>query len=101
VIFSALAKRLADNAGLAKEVGAVLQFAVDGRSWLVDLTTAPGTVREGADAKAAAVLTVSDDDLVSLSKGEQTAKSLYQHGQLRVDGDVSYAHKLGMLNKLV
>jgi 3-hydroxyacyl-CoA dehydrogenase/3a,7a,12a-trihydroxy-5b-cholest-24-enoyl-CoA hydratase len=100
-IFAALGKRLSETPGLAKEVGTVLQFAVDGRAWTVDLTTTPGSVREGADSKAACVLTVSDEDFVALCKGEQTAKSLYQHGQLKVDGDVHFAHKLGMLNKLV
>ena len=30
-----------------------------------------------------------------------SAKDLYQHGKLRVDGDVSVAHRLGLLKGLV
>jgi 3-hydroxyacyl-CoA dehydrogenase/3a,7a,12a-trihydroxy-5b-cholest-24-enoyl-CoA hydratase len=100
-IFTGLSKRLAENPSLAREVGAVLQFNVDGKSWVLDLASVPGSVREGTDAKAAAVLTISDADLVALSKGEESAKSLYQHGQLQVAGDVRLAHNLGLLNKLV
>ena len=40
-------------------------------------------------------------ELVALVTGKATAKSLYQHGQLKVDGDVSVAHRLGFLNKLI
>jgi 3-hydroxyacyl-CoA dehydrogenase/3a,7a,12a-trihydroxy-5b-cholest-24-enoyl-CoA hydratase len=94
-------KVLEKKAASSPAPAAIAAPAVDGRAWTVDLTTTPGSVREGADSKAACVLTVSDEDFVALCKGEQTAKSLYQHGQLKVDGDVHFAHKLGMLNKLV
>jgi len=47
---------------------------------------------------AVATLTMKDADLAQLSAGN--AKSLYQHGQLRVDGDVSVAHRLGFLKGL-
>jgi len=47
---------------------------------------------------AVTVLTIKDADLAGLSAGN--AKSLYQHGQLRVDGDVSVAHRLGFLKGL-
>jgi hypothetical protein len=30
-------------------------------------------------------------------RGEADVKSLYQHGKLRVDGDVHVAHRLGIL----
>ncbi len=94
VIFTQLAKRLADNPGLQNEVRATVKFVVDG----LEQTFAIG----GNDPKRVdATLTISDADLVSLVTGKATAKSLYQHGQLKVDGDVSVAHRLGFLNKLV
>ena len=56
----------------------------------------------GKDPKVVdATLTINDADLVALCSGKTPAKSLFQHGQLRVDGDVSVAHRLGFLNKLV
>jgi 3-hydroxyacyl-CoA dehydrogenase/3a,7a,12a-trihydroxy-5b-cholest-24-enoyl-CoA hydratase len=101
-IFKALADRLAKNAGLAKEVGVVLQFNVTNpkASWVVDLTGA-GSVREGSEAKAGAALRVDDADLVALCKDPARARDLYQHGKLRVDGDVRVAHKLGFLKDLI
>jgi 3-hydroxyacyl-CoA dehydrogenase/3a,7a,12a-trihydroxy-5b-cholest-24-enoyl-CoA hydratase len=103
-IFKALADRLAKNPGLAKEVGAVLQFTIKNpdASWVVDLTGA-GAVREGTDPKAATGLRIDDADLAALCKGADlpaAAQDLYQHGKLRVDGDVRLAHKLSFLKDL-
>jgi len=93
-IFAALAKRLADNPGLAQEVRATVKFVVEGNAQ----TFALG----GADAgKPDATLSITDADFAALASGKASAKSLYQHGQLKVDGDVSVAHRLGFLNKLV
>jgi 3-hydroxyacyl-CoA dehydrogenase/3a,7a,12a-trihydroxy-5b-cholest-24-enoyl-CoA hydratase len=98
-IFDALGKRLADNPKLASEIGAVVQFSVGDKSWVADFGSKP-VVKEGADSKAAAVVTLTDEDLTALVKG-QGVQSLYQHGQLRVDGDVRVAHKLGILKDLI
>jgi len=101
LVFKALGERLAKNPGIAKEVGAVLQFDVKGtdKSWTVDLTGA-GVVREGRDPKAATVLRIADEDLAALCKDPGAARDLYQHGKLRVDGEVRLAHKLGFLKDL-
>ena len=48
----------------------------------------------GSD-KEGAVITINDEDLTALAK-DASPYSLYQHGQLRVDGDVRLAHKLGI-----
>jgi 3-hydroxyacyl-CoA dehydrogenase/3a,7a,12a-trihydroxy-5b-cholest-24-enoyl-CoA hydratase len=101
-VFKALAERLAKNPSLAREVGACIQFDVTGpdASWVVDLTGA-GAVREGKDSKATTRLRVADGDLVALCKDPPSARDLYQHGTLRVDGDVRVAHKLTFLKDLV
>jgi 3-hydroxyacyl-CoA dehydrogenase/3a,7a,12a-trihydroxy-5b-cholest-24-enoyl-CoA hydratase len=94
-------ERFAKKPGLAKEVGAVVQFDVKNpdRSWVVDLTGA-GAVREGTDAKATTVLRISDGDLTTICRDPGAARDLYQQGKLRVDGDVRVAHKLGFLKDL-
>jgi 3-hydroxyacyl-CoA dehydrogenase/3a,7a,12a-trihydroxy-5b-cholest-24-enoyl-CoA hydratase len=46
-----------------------------------------------------ATLTISDADLPALATGN--VKSLYQHGKLKVDGDVTVAHRLGFLKGLI
>ncbi|MBL8601639.1 MAG: SDR family NAD(P)-dependent oxidoreductase [Myxococcales bacterium] len=52
---------------------------------------------EGKAPGAAAVLTLRDESFDALLGGRQSAKELYQHGLLRVDGDVRLAHKLASL----
>jgi 3-hydroxyacyl-CoA dehydrogenase/3a,7a,12a-trihydroxy-5b-cholest-24-enoyl-CoA hydratase len=49
----------------------------------------------------AATITISDADFVALVSGKATAKSLFQFGKLKVDGDVSVAHRLGFLKGLI
>ncbi|MBA3454455.1 MAG: SCP2 sterol-binding domain-containing protein, partial [Deltaproteobacteria bacterium] len=93
-IFAALTKRIAENPGVASEVRATLKFVVDGN----EQTFALG----GKDPKKVdATVTITDADLVALTTGKATAKSLYQFGKLRVDGDVSVAHRLGFLKALI
>jgi 3-hydroxyacyl-CoA dehydrogenase/3a,7a,12a-trihydroxy-5b-cholest-24-enoyl-CoA hydratase len=93
-IFAALTKRLADNPGLQNEVRATLKFVVEGNEQVFAIGGADGK-------KVDATLTISDSDLANLVTGKTTAKSLYQHGQLKVDGDVSVAHRLGFLKALI
>jgi 3-hydroxyacyl-CoA dehydrogenase/3a,7a,12a-trihydroxy-5b-cholest-24-enoyl-CoA hydratase len=99
-VFKALAERLASTPALASEVGQVVQFKLRDpeRSFVVDLT-GKGAVREGSDPKAAVTFTLDDADLAALSK-KDGARDLYQHGKLRVDGDVRLAQKLSFLNGL-
>ena len=99
-IFEALGKRLSDNPKLASEIGAVVQFSVEGKSWVADFGAKPN-VKEGADPKAAASITFNDEDLTALVKGQKTAVDLFMRGQLRVDGDVRLAQKLAVLKDLI
>ncbi|HEX3343508.1 MAG TPA: SCP2 sterol-binding domain-containing protein, partial [Polyangiaceae bacterium] len=103
-ILKALGERLAKSPTLAKEYGVVIQLDVKNpqgdTSWVIDLTGS-GAVREGKDAKATTVLRIDDADLVALAKDPAQAQSLYQHGKLRVDGDVRPATKLSFLKDLV
>ena len=94
-VFKALADRLAANPALASELGAVVQFHVTGPDgqWVVD----GSKVTAGRNSAAAAFLTLSDEDLAALAAGTADAKALFQHGRLRVDGDVRVAHRLGVL----
>ncbi|MEP6860427.1 MAG: SCP2 sterol-binding domain-containing protein, partial [Deltaproteobacteria bacterium] len=87
--FAALDKRLSENKNLAGEVRAKVTFKV----------TDPAFEKTyDLGGTSVTTLTIKDADLAQLSAGN--AKSLYQHGQLRVDGDVSVAHRLGFLKGL-
>ncbi|MFT3693631.1 MAG: SDR family NAD(P)-dependent oxidoreductase [Kofleriaceae bacterium] len=88
--FAALDKRLAENKNLASEVRGKVTFKVTDPAF-------EKTYELGGDTVT--TLTIKDSDLAGLAAGN--TKSLYQHGQLRVDGDVSVAHRLGFLKGLV
>ncbi len=92
-IFAALDKRFADNPALEQELRATVKLVVDGNTKELPF---------GADPKKLdATVTISDGDLVELVTGKATAKSLFQFGKLRVDGDVTVAHRLGFLKGLI
>jgi 3-hydroxyacyl-CoA dehydrogenase/3a,7a,12a-trihydroxy-5b-cholest-24-enoyl-CoA hydratase len=97
-IFHSLAERLGKTPNLAKEVGAKVNVIVGDDFWHLDLT-GPGTVTKGK-AIADVALTLSDDDLVALAKGENL-RELYQHGRIRIDGDPRIARKLDIFKGLV
>ncbi|HEX5752694.1 MAG TPA: SDR family NAD(P)-dependent oxidoreductase [Archangium sp.] len=101
-IFKALGERLAQKPELARELGAVIQFHVTEPqgSWVVDGRDTPG-VREGKAGKADLTLRLSDEDLAALVQDPQAVQRLYQHGKLRVDGDVRVASRLGFLKQLI
>ncbi len=102
-VFAALEKRLAENPKLRGEVQAVVQFYVkdpDGE-WAVDLASATPSLKKGEAEAATAKLIVSDDDLGALARGEVGAQELYQRGKLRVDGDITVAHRLGFMKGLI
>jgi 3-hydroxyacyl-CoA dehydrogenase/3a,7a,12a-trihydroxy-5b-cholest-24-enoyl-CoA hydratase len=101
-IFGKLKERLAQNANLASEVSAVLQFKTrsPAGAWVVDLKSKPASVREGSANDAVATITLDDEDLAALAQSTDGGRSLYQHGKVRIDGDAHYAQKLSFLKGL-
>lgn len=102
-IFAALGKKLQDDKSAAKGLSQVLQFNISGpdASWTVDFSVSPAVVKQGTAEQAAAVLGISDANLVALVKGTADIAKLFQRGDLRVDGDVSLARQLTFLNGLI
>ncbi len=100
-IFAALGKLLTLQPNLADELGAALAFAIGDQRWVVGGAAGKGSVSLGAATEAAATFTLADEHLVALVSGARSAQDLYQHGDLRVDGDVRFAHKLGIFKGLL
>ena len=101
VVFKALAEQVA--AGEFNLPGnPLLQFRMTDpeSNWVVNLASTPAEIKEDIDESASATFTLSDDHLLALAKGERTVKDLYQHGELRVDGDMQLAHHLEQLKGL-
>ncbi len=88
--FDTLAKKLAKTSGLA----GVIQFHVTDPEgdWLVDL--AGQSVEQDKAKDAGAVVTVADGRFADWVEGKQTLRTLYQKGELRVDGDVALVRQL-------
>jgi len=101
-VIEALKKALADNPGLAGEVKAVveLRIADPDSGWTLSLKDG-AEVSEGLATSPDCTLTLADEDLHSLCTGAESLQALFQTGKLRIDGDVSVAHRLGFLGKLV
>lgn len=100
-LFAALEKRLAEDK--VSGLNQVFQFNVrePDASFTVDFSVTPPKVGSGSNDKAAVILGISDSNLLALAKGERELRDLYQHGDLRVDGNAALAHKLSFLNGLV
>jgi 3-hydroxyacyl-CoA dehydrogenase/3a,7a,12a-trihydroxy-5b-cholest-24-enoyl-CoA hydratase len=88
--FAALQKRLADNPALKNEVRANVTFKI---------ADPDATQTFDLGGTTPTTLTIADADLPGLAAGN--VRSLYQHGKLRVDGDVTAAHRLGFLKGLI
>jgi 3-hydroxyacyl-CoA dehydrogenase/3a,7a,12a-trihydroxy-5b-cholest-24-enoyl-CoA hydratase len=100
-VIAALKERLTKNPALAKEVGAVITFKVkDGPAFTADLQSASPAIKDGADAKATTTITLTDDALFELAKSG-AVQSLYQHGEVRIDGSMKPVHRLGFFKQLV
>ena len=69
--------------------------------WVIDLKNEPPALKTGETDRPTTVLTIADEDLESLAKGETSAQALFQTGKLRVDGDVQPAHRLSFLKGLI
>jgi 3-hydroxyacyl-CoA dehydrogenase/3a,7a,12a-trihydroxy-5b-cholest-24-enoyl-CoA hydratase len=101
-IFERLTARLAENPALAGDVQAKIVFVVTDpdAAWTVDLKAAPGSVTAGAADDADTTITVTDDDLAALTGPEGDARAMFQRGQLRVDGDMAAATRIGFMKHL-
>ena len=100
-VIAALKKALADNPGLAAEVNAVveLRIADPDSGWTLKLKGG-AEVTQGLADSPDCTLTLTDEDLHTLATGAESLQALFQAGKLRVDGDVSVAHRLGFFSKL-
>jgi 3-hydroxyacyl-CoA dehydrogenase/3a,7a,12a-trihydroxy-5b-cholest-24-enoyl-CoA hydratase len=101
-IIEKIKKRIEENKSLVSEVGAVIELRVKDPEnvYTIDLKNGGGSVKSGKADKADVTLVVSDADLSALAASGGKLQSFYQHGKVRVDGDVRAASKLTFLSKL-
>jgi 3-hydroxyacyl-CoA dehydrogenase/3a,7a,12a-trihydroxy-5b-cholest-24-enoyl-CoA hydratase len=100
-ILAALKERLTKSPALAKEVNAIITFKVkDGPTFTADLAGATPVIADGANAKATTTITLTDDALAEFAK-TGAAQTLYQHGEVRIDGSVKPVQRLGFFKQLL
>src|SRR5690606_29367601 len=82
-------EKLAQNATLAKQIGAVYKFVLEGDgggTWTMDLRDTPKVV-EG-DGAAQCIITMNAGDYVDMMEGRVQGQQLFFMGKLRIDGDM-------------
>lgn len=103
-IFSALQQRLEQNGTTIDGAsGQILQFTMHEPTthWSVDFSNKSPAINQGLHSNPALTLSLNDDDLVALVSGEAPLRELYQHGRVRLDGDVSLARDLRFPHDLI
>jgi len=102
-VFAALAQRLQENPAIVKQMGATVVIKVKDpdSTYTLDARSGSGTIKNEAAPSPDSVVTLSDAALHELASGKATVASLYQHGQLRVDGAVAPVRHLDVLQKLI
>jgi 3-hydroxyacyl-CoA dehydrogenase/3a,7a,12a-trihydroxy-5b-cholest-24-enoyl-CoA hydratase len=102
-IFEALKTALEGKGQKNAGLNHIMQFDVrePDAVWSVDFSVSPATVVAAKAANAAVVFGIDDADLVALVRSKATPRDLYQHGKLRVNGDVALAKHLDFLRDLV
>ena len=96
----AIADKLVSKlAGRTREVPLTLALHVKdpASEWSITLGAHGGHIVAGPGDKPHATVTLGDDDLLALAQGKTTTQKLFQHGKLRVDGDVQAAHELTII----
>lgn len=103
-LFAHFKKQLKKSAKFIKPNNGLFQFVVTGKvptNWKVDLNKSPGTVSKGTAKEPDVTLTVADEHLVRIGKGDLSLQAAFIQGRLKIDGDSAKAMKLGaILSKL-
>jgi 3-hydroxyacyl-CoA dehydrogenase/3a,7a,12a-trihydroxy-5b-cholest-24-enoyl-CoA hydratase len=96
----ALGKRLAES-GQLRDVGAPVELRLREPEsvWALEPAASP-PVRAGKATDPQTVLTLREEDFVQLLRGEARIDALYQHGKLRIDGELRPARALSFLSGL-
>lgn len=97
-VLDAVKAKLASDPALGAALGAPVLFKVTDGAKLSFVIDDKGA--HGGDAAAKTTISLSEDALADLARGT-SAQSLYQHGQLRVDGEVGPVHKLSLFSGLL
>ena len=84
------------NPEAASDLNATIQYKIASPMYL-EVKGGQCSVHDGVAASADVTLTMEDDDLVALLKGELNGMTAFMTGKLQVDGDLMLAQRLPSL----
>jgi putative sterol carrier protein len=84
------------NADAASGIDCTIQFNI-AKPVYVTIKNGVCAVNDGTAASSDVALTMDDDDLVQLLKGELSGMSAFMSGKLQLDGDMMLAQRISGL----
>lgn len=97
-----LPEQLHKRGTVLRNINAIYQFVVTGPSggnWVLDLTADPPFVKLGTAPAPHCIVTIRDEDLISVVSGQLDGIKAFMIGKLHVQGDLGLAMRLPDLFK--
>jgi len=103
-LFAHIKKFIKENPDVIRANSGLFQFNITGdvpSEWNVNLNKAPGVVRRGQAKEPDVALTVKDDHLLRIAKGELNIQTAFIQGRLKMNGDMAVAMRLAKILTLI
>ena len=84
------------NSAAAADTNCIIQFNISSPVY-AQIQNSSCTIQEGSAPNADVTLTMADDDLVKLLKGELNGMMAFVTGKLKVDGNLMLAQRMPSL----
>jgi len=100
LLFEKVKAFLKKNPKFLRPDSGIYQFNVNGGTtaeWQVNFSKAPGSIRRGKAKNPDATLTIKDEHLAKIGRGEMKLQTAMIQGRLKVDGDYDRALQLGKI----
>lgn len=81
------------QADAAGDTECVVQFNISQPTW-IEIRDGSCTVHEGSSDAADVTITMEDDDLAALLKGELNGMTAFMTGKLQIEGDLMLAQRM-------
>lgn len=98
-IFNLIASGLKADPSVVQKIGGIFQFNVAGKSWIVNLKTGNGEVREGSGNADCTLTFTTEQDFIDVMTGKLSGTQAFGVGKLRIAGNMALAMKLEQLKK--